>query len=393
MGGVDVTVSGRVVSQVIVCPPSRGSYPSYMIGTSLLILSLAGAGATTELRWNEQEALALFESLSVRFVVEHGEATVGGAAFHLRSVEPIERGESGPVFLRATLTLSGEPSELSAWAEVSKRLDEADPDIGLSYSWDLVTAVGAHVVHLQADCTFSEESFLTVARALAERLPGVRRSFWCECGAGCRPGFPSLKEVPRLPAVRRDPEGEEGDYDDRFDPSGTWSSPIGELSLMHHADTLSFYYTAVFGETAHVCEGASVAGLVGRDRYEQPDAQGTVAFTITERGIRLELVDGIASFCGAGWAGDRFVLEDYRPPSTCEVIVERSAFHVVDLAEPEARPAHVTRGDRVEVVPAWPADGEEWVLARFVGPSSTTVGLLPGADLACSEEERDLHDR
>jgi hypothetical protein len=187
---------------------------------------------------------------------------------------------------------------------------------------------------------------------------------------------------------------EEGvdDLDNRRDPSGGWASHIGVLSLMHTGDALSWSYSAVFGPTAHLCDGAGVAGLVGRDRYEFPDDEGTVAFVIEKKGVHMEVVEGVASFCGAGWAGDELTRDGFKPPEICTVVAERSHFHVVDHLDPERRPAYVIRGDRVEIAPARHESGGGWVLARFVGPTRTTVGLLAQDDLDCPsmpfEEER-----
>jgi len=89
--------------------------------------------------------------------------------------------------------------------------------------------------------------------------------------------------------------------DNTIDPSGTWESQIGTLSVLQYGNTLSFSYSSVFGPTAHFCLGAGVAGLVGRNRYEYEDEQGTVAFILTEDRVAMETVTGIASFCGAGW--------------------------------------------------------------------------------------------
>jgi hypothetical protein len=156
---------------------------------------------------------------------------------------------------------------------------------------------------------------------------------------------------------------------------------------MLHGDGLSFSYSAVFGPTAHLCDGAGVAGLVEAGRYEYTDEEGTVAFLIGQDQIRMEVVSGIASFCGAGWAGDVFSSNGFSPPETCTVTVERSHFHVVDPISPQRRRGYVIQGDTVEAFAVRHEGGEEWMLARFVGPKSTTAGLLAGADLQCRSSE------
>ncbi len=174
---------------------------------------------------------------------------------------------------------------------------------------------------------------------------------------------------------------QDDELDNAVDPSGTWESRIGTLSLLQYADTLSFSYVAVFGPTAHLCSGAGVAGLVGRNRYEFEDQQGTVAFTVAADRVEMRTVDGIASFCGAGWPGDVFPSDGFRPPAVCTVAVEQAVFHVVDHIEPEPRRASVIAGDRVEVVSAPHDPDGEWLLARFAGETLTTVGLLRAGDL------------
>jgi hypothetical protein len=176
---------------------------------------------------------------------------------------------------------------------------------------------------------------------------------------------------------------EDDELDNAIDPSGTWESPIGTLSLLQVADTLSFSYAAVFGPTAHLCHGAGVAGLVGRNRYEFEDEQGIVAFVVAEDRVEMHTVDGIASFCGAGWPGDVLPRDGFRSPADCTVAVEKAVFHVVDHVDPEPRRAYVIAGDRVDVVPAPHDPDGEWLLARFAGETLTTVGLLRGSDVRC----------
>ena len=68
--------------------------------------------------------------------------------------------------------------------------------------------------------------------------------------------------------------------DDRgFDPTGVWYGPHGPLALMRAGDTLSFSYSAVFGATAHTCDGIGVAGFVGDGKWEYVDEKGTVELT------------------------------------------------------------------------------------------------------------------
>jgi hypothetical protein len=140
-------------------------------------------------------------------------------------------------------------------------------------------------------------------------------------------------------------------------------------------------WVTLLGPTAHLCDAVGVAGLVGRNRSELPDEEGTVALDVDETGVAMEVVEGVVSFRGAGWAGVRFTLDGFKVLELCTVAVERSNRHVVDHLEPEARRAHVIRGDRVETAPTRHQGSEGWVLARPTGSRSTAVGRLDRDDL------------
>jgi len=169
------------------------------------------------------------------------------------------------------------------------------------------------------------------------------------------------------------------------DPSGQWKSLHGVLSLMLAGDALSFSYSAVFGSTGHLCDGAGVAGLVGNGQYHYVDGQGTVAFRVDESGVKMLTVDGIASFCGAYWPGDTFSRDGYEAPTRCTVTRPKAHFHVVMPPPPVERKAYVLQGDRVEAAPTCFEGGDPYVFARFKGPRVTTVGLLPRDALECRE--------
>lgn len=364
-----------------------------MAASAFLLVALLffGAGSFGAILPEKTDVLDLFAGLPEEFVVEDTEEVGRSRVFRLRSAEPAGSGSAGPVYLRSSLTISGPIGAAGAQAELERRLSAADPDVGLSYAWDLVTTGDDQIIHLHAECTFSERSFMELARAVlrtaAAHGSSSPSSFWCRCGSGCRSGAPvsgGADISPGLPRVRRVLDDEQDEqYDNRLDPSGAWTGRIGELSLMHYANGLSFSYSAVFGPTAHICEGAGTAGLVATDRYEHDDEQGTVAFLISRKSVRLEVVDGIASFCGAGWTGDHFTIDAFEPPEVCTVAAERSHFHVVDTLDRGRRPAYVIRDDRVEVTPARHTGDQQWVLGRFVGPQITTIGLVARDDLEC----------
>jgi hypothetical protein len=175
--------------------------------------------------------------------------------------------------------------------------------------------------------------------------------------------------------------------DDRgFDPSGVWTGPYGSLTLMRAGDTLSFSYSAVFGATAHICDGIGVAGFVGAASWEYVDDQGTVTFTTRDNKVTMQVTGGIASFCGANWPGETFSRDSWKPPFHCRVIATKAHFFVVGTLPSDQRPGFVVKGDRVEAVGLVNESSPAWLLARFVGKNRTTAGLLERDALECQEE-------
>jgi hypothetical protein len=168
-----------------------------------------------------------------------------------------------------------------------------------------------------------------------------------------------------------------------MDLSGQWQGRHGVLSLMLAGDALSFSYSAVFGATAHLCDGVGVAGLVADGEYHYVDEQGAVAFLVTEQGVTMRTVNGIASFCGANWPGDEFTRLGFKPVARCSVAAPKAHFHVVMRAPPLRRQAYVIQGDQVDMVPTCFEGGDAWVFVRFRGPSATTAGLLRKEALNC----------
>lgn len=174
--------------------------------------------------------------------------------------------------------------------------------------------------------------------------------------------------------------------DDRgFDPSGVWMGLHGPLALMRAGDTLSFSYSAVFGATAHICDGIGVAGFVGNGRWEYRDDQGAVTFTTKGGKVTMHVSDGIASFCGAGWPGETFGPDSWKPPFRCRVIVPKAHFLVVGPLPPDRRPGYVVEGDWVEAIGLVNESSPAWLLARYVGKGRTTAGLLERDALECQE--------
>jgi len=175
--------------------------------------------------------------------------------------------------------------------------------------------------------------------------------------------------------------------DDRgFDPSGVWMGQHGPLALMRAGDTLSFSYSAVFGATAHLCDGIGVAGFVGDATWEYVDGQGKVTFTTKDGKVTMRASDGIASFCGANWPGETFGADSWKPTFRCQVIAPRAHFFAVGVLPSDQRPGYVVQGDWVEVIGLVNESSAAWLLARFVGKERTTAGLLERDALECHEE-------
>ncbi len=174
--------------------------------------------------------------------------------------------------------------------------------------------------------------------------------------------------------------------DDRgFDPTGAWQSEQGSLTLMRAGDTLSFSYTAVFGPTAHMCDGIGVAGFDADGKWDYVDEQGTVTFTTKDGKVTMQTTKGIASFCGAYWPGETFTKEKFTPAFRCTVTQAKAHFLTV-APDPEPRKGYVVKGNAVEAVGLVNEGTAGWLLTRFVGKKQTTAGLLERDALECHKE-------
>ena len=175
--------------------------------------------------------------------------------------------------------------------------------------------------------------------------------------------------------------------DDRgFDPSGVWMGMHGPLALMRAGDTLSFSYSAVFGATAHMCDGIGVAGFVGDATWEYVDEQGTVTFTTRGGKVTMKVTDGIASFCGSNWPGETFNSDCWKPAFRCRVTAAKAHFFVVGPLPSDQRPGYVVQGDWVEATGLVNESSPAWLLVRYIGKERTTAGLLERDALECHEE-------
>ena len=165
------------------------------------------------------------------------------------------------------------------------------------------------------------------------------------------------------------------------DPSGRYHSEEGELSIMLGDGELHFSFFAVFGATAHICDGAGIARKTTGNSYHYKDTEGVIAFDLRSDGIQMATIDGIASFCGAGWTGDFFANESREAPTVSTVQTDKSYFYSIHTSPHERTSSYVIRGDAVETLPASHGGSDNYVLARFKGASTTTIGLLQASTL------------
>jgi hypothetical protein len=166
------------------------------------------------------------------------------------------------------------------------------------------------------------------------------------------------------------------------DHTGVFESRIGEISIMLGNGEAIVSYSAVFGASAHTCDWIATARDDGHGAYTFKDGYGVVRLSLTIAGAQLEQIEGVPTFCGAGWPGDRFSYPPDRAAEQCTVKAERAFFYSAE-STPSRRKAYVVRGDGVVTLPCQHEGGTDFVLARFSGPKSATIGLLRRADLQC----------
>ena len=92
--------------------------------------------------------------------------------------------------LKISLGVSNYSSQDAATKAFSQTCKNADPDIGISYGWDLVMIRKNRIFHLHADCTLAEQYFESMVQTLAEIVePSGKFTsplLLCRCGGGCK---------------------------------------------------------------------------------------------------------------------------------------------------------------------------------------------------------------
>lgn len=170
-----------------------------------------------------------------------------------------------------------------------------------------------------------------------------------------------------------------------FDPSGVWTGRHGPLALMLAGGRLTFSYTGPFGPDARMCDGIGVARSTGEGTWEYADSEGTVTFTARGGKVTVAATKGIASFCGAGWPGDTFRKDGWKPPFGCTVVAPKASF-LTASASPEETGESVSKGDAVEAVGLVNEGTPGWLLTRAGKDGRRTAGLLERDALECRDE-------
>jgi hypothetical protein len=166
-----------------------------------------------------------------------------------------------------------------------------------------------------------------------------------------------------------------------IDHTGVYRSQIGGVAIVLGRGEAIVSYSAVFGASAHICDWIAQGREQNDGSYAFKDNSGVIMLKRTVAGMTLEPTEGVPTYCGTGWPGDRF---GYPPDSHGQVQtvrVERAYFFTA-APTPVRRKAYVVNGDHVLTLPCQHSDGKDFVLARFSGPEGATIGLLRKADLA-----------
>ncbi len=94
------------------------------------------------------------------------------------------------MYLKIFLDISEYPNRQETAIGFSQTCQKADPDMGLSYGWDLLLIRKNRIYHLHADCTLAEQHFNSLAQSLQQIIgpPDTQNSqtLSCRCGGGCK---------------------------------------------------------------------------------------------------------------------------------------------------------------------------------------------------------------
>jgi hypothetical protein len=176
-------------------------------------------------------------------------------------------------------------------------------------------------------------------------------------------------------------------YADGQNFSGTYEDEGSTIHVLTGQNELFVSYSEKFGNQSCACLARGETLSSGTYTFDDStDFLGTVE--VHDYGIIFKLT-GRPQCCGSGWRGlPRFDVDDHDLPTGCTVTATQAHFYVYARHQsPQKRPAYVTKGDAVEVVPAPGEWARQFWLGRFVGPKKTTIGLLKKDELTCTTKK------
>jgi len=98
--------------------------------------------------------------------------------------------QESDMHLKMFLETSDHGDRDAAAEALTQMHQKADPDMGLSYGWDMVTIRGKRLYRLHADCTLAESYFHSMGQTLVRLIGAPDRhtpqALFCRCGGGCK---------------------------------------------------------------------------------------------------------------------------------------------------------------------------------------------------------------
>ena len=110
---------------------------------------------------------------------------------HFKSIEPINNTNNNKTFKRFKFSVFEYMNKEIAEINYHSLLSGSHPDMGLTYSWDLVILIDSKLYWLNADCLFSNDNWEILKNAF---IASVNKNidentlltyFSCRCGSGC----------------------------------------------------------------------------------------------------------------------------------------------------------------------------------------------------------------
>lgn len=101
----------------------------------------------------------------------------------------LKKTQQAQIFLKITLEIKEFDTMESARKNLIELSSKVDPDMGISYAWDLVAGKEKLLYHLHADCSLSQKNFELLIHNFNQILYPVASSqpsaLFCRCGGGC----------------------------------------------------------------------------------------------------------------------------------------------------------------------------------------------------------------